>query len=303
MRLRACTALLLFLSACAASTPEPRGRVTSNPRVANLQRAARLPWRDGGRCVVREASQPWPIMAERCFRALDHDRVRFNDRTGRCAVASAGTATLGIGLCILAAPELVVGTVIVVGVVVVGVAIKEALEAYELRGSSSDEPEAVANTKPTPHEDSSPNRTPNPETSGQDSFPPIPTDPLGRQRRPECRPIPGPPRGGNDSHDECANNVPGNNFPGLNVLINGKYFDALVLTTRTLWEVKTDDFEKQSPRSRRFFVKMKLAELQREALLAKECGYHFFVGVRSEAHKAELRLADPTLNVVIMDWC
>jgi hypothetical protein len=79
------------------------------------------------------------VLAERCFHALDHDRVRFNDRTGRCAVASAGAAALGIGLCVLAAPEIVVGTVIVLGLVMVGVAIKEALDAYELRKPKPDE--------------------------------------------------------------------------------------------------------------------------------------------------------------------
>ncbi len=67
------------------------------------------------------------MLVERCFQSLAHDRLRFNDPTGRCAVASTGTAALGIGLCVLAAPELVVGAVIVLGVVV-GVAIKEALE-------------------------------------------------------------------------------------------------------------------------------------------------------------------------------
>jgi len=138
MLLRTSVALLLLLSACATIEPSPKEPAARNPRVANLQRAATLPWKDGGRCVVREASQPWPVLAERCFYALDHDRVRFNDRAGRCAVASAGTAALGIGLCVLAAPEIVVGAVIVVGVVVVGVAIKESLDAYELRGSNRD---------------------------------------------------------------------------------------------------------------------------------------------------------------------
>src|SRR5918997_6933747 len=150
MRLRACAALLLFLSACATSAPSPRARASRNPRIANLQRAATLPWRDGGRCAVQEASQPWPVLAERCFQTLDHDRLRFNDPAGRCAIASAGTAALGIGLCVLAAPEIVVGAVIVVGVVVVGVVIKEALEAYELRGSSSEEEEPAPQTKPAP---------------------------------------------------------------------------------------------------------------------------------------------------------
>jgi hypothetical protein len=124
---------MLFLSACATSTPSPREAVARSPRLANLQRAAGLPWRDGGQCVVREASQPWPVLVERCFHALDHDRIRFNDPTGRCAVASAGAAAVGLGVCILAAPEIVVGAVIITGVVVVGFAIKEALDAYELK--------------------------------------------------------------------------------------------------------------------------------------------------------------------------
>jgi hypothetical protein len=48
---------------------------------------------------------------------------------------------------------------------------------------------------------------------------------------------------------------------------------------------------------------MKLGEIQREARLAKECGYDFIVGVRSEAHKAALLFADRSLKVVVMDWC
>ncbi|WP_254380293.1 DUF6310 domain-containing protein [Corallococcus exiguus] len=102
---------------------------------------------------------------------------------------------------------------------------------------------------------------------------------------------------------EYADKIPGNSFPGFNVFINGKHYDALVLSRRTLWEVKTDDFEKHSPRSRNFFVSMKLPELQREAKLARECGYDFAIGVRSEAHRTALKIADPSLHVVIMDWC
>ena len=95
MRLRACFALLLFLSACTTTPPSPREPAARDPRLANLQRAAKLPWTDGGQCAVREASEPWPVLAERCFHALDHDRVEFHDPTGRCAVASAGAAALG----------------------------------------------------------------------------------------------------------------------------------------------------------------------------------------------------------------
>ena len=48
MGLRACIALLLFVSACATSAPAPKEPATQSPRLANLQRAATLPWTDGG---------------------------------------------------------------------------------------------------------------------------------------------------------------------------------------------------------------------------------------------------------------
>jgi hypothetical protein len=44
MRLRICLALLIFLSACATSAPSSREPVAQNLRIANLQRAAALPW-------------------------------------------------------------------------------------------------------------------------------------------------------------------------------------------------------------------------------------------------------------------
>ncbi|WP_346729766.1 MULTISPECIES: DUF6310 domain-containing protein [Corallococcus] len=193
------------------------------------------------------------------------------------------------------------GAVIVIGVLVVAVAIKEALADYEMKGTWPQE-EVVTSTKPVLPAAIA-HRKPKPEPSAQDVFPPAPPDSLDYERRPECKPIPGPPRGGNEPHNECADGVPGNAFSGLNVLVNGKYFDALVPAIRTLWEVKTDDFEKQSPRSQDFFVKMKLPELRREKALARACGYDFIIGVRSKAHKQALLRADRTLNVVLMDWC
>ena len=121
---------------------------------------------------------------------------------------------------------------------------------------------------------------------------------------PRCKPIPLPRhRGGHDPHNECADKMPGNTFPGGDVYVNGKNFDALQLATRTLWEVKTDDFEKQPPRSQQFFVEMKLPGIQRERRLAEECSFKFVVGVRSAAHKAALLRADPSLDVVVMNWC
>jgi hypothetical protein len=119
-----------------------------------------------------------------------------------------------------------------------------------------------------------------------------------------CKPIPLPRHlGGHHPHNECADKMPNNSFPGGDVYVNGKNFDALQLATRTLWEVKTDDFEKQPPRSQRFFVRMKLTEIQREKKLAEACGYNFAVGVKSAAHQAILESLDDTLTVVLMNWC
>ncbi|HYO56791.1 DUF6310 domain-containing protein [Archangium sp.] len=242
------------------------------------------------------------MLVERCFHALDHDRIEFHDITGRCAVASAGAAAVGLGVCVLAAPEIVVGAVIVAGVVVVGFALKEALDAYELKWADPEDARPAPETRPAPQEPS-PQKRPKPEPKGPD-FPPLgPIETSERERRRKCEPIPVPHRGGNDDHNKCADKIPHNSFPGWDVFVNGKNFDALQLATRTLWDVKTDDFDKHSRRSQQFFIEVKLPEIQRERRLAEECGYNFVVGVRSAAHKAALELADTTLKVVVMDWC
>ena len=148
---RICIALLIALAACATTNPLPAERENPSPRLANLQRAAQYPWTDDGHCVVREASSPWPVLVERCYDALDHDRVRFRDVTGRCAVASTALAPAamgGIGLCLLASPAVVTGAVIVIGTVVVAVVIKEGLEAYE-RSASRERSKRKAQTRPS----------------------------------------------------------------------------------------------------------------------------------------------------------
>ncbi len=304
MRFRACIALLLFVSACATSAPSPKEPAVRNPRLANLQRAAELPWRDGGRCVVREASQSWSVLVERCFQALDHDRIEFHDTTGRCTVASAGAAAVGIGLCVLAAPELVVGAVIVTGVVVVGFAITEALDAYELKKGHPEEARPAPETKPAPAEPMT-ERRPKPEPRGPD-FPPIGPIAVTERDRPRCEPEPVPYHlGGNKLHDTCADRIPNNSFPGGDVFVNGKNFDALQLATRTLWEVKTDNFDTYPPDLRRIVLEDQVPELLHERALALACGFDFKVGVRSAAHKAALEFADPRLKglIVVMHWC
>jgi hypothetical protein len=175
------------------------------------------------------------VLVERCFHALDQDRMEFHDPTGRCAVASAGAAAVGLGLCVLAAPELVVGAVIVTGVVVVGWALQEALDAYELRRGRPEvrpapETRPVPETEPAPQQ-ASPKQRPKPEPKRPD-FPPLgPAETSERERRRKCEPLPVPHRGGNDEHNKCADKIPHNSFPGWDVLVNGKQFDALQLAT------------------------------------------------------------------------
>ncbi|MFE8601774.1 DUF6310 domain-containing protein [Archangium violaceum] len=200
---------------------------------------------------------------------------------------------MGIGLCVLAAPEIVAGAVIVTGVVVVGFAIKEALDAYELKWAEPEEVSPAPETQPVPETTPIPQepveeRRPKPEPKEPDIPPLGPIETSERERRRKCEPIPVPHLGGNDPHNECADKIPNNSFPGWDVFVNGKNFDALQLATRTLWDVKTDAFDKQPPRSQGFFVRVKLPEIQREKRLAEACGYNFVVGVRSAAHKTAL---------------
>jgi hypothetical protein len=315
MRLRACISLLLYVSACATSAPIPEEPVDWDPRYANLQRAAALHWTDGGRCVVQEASQPWPVLAERCYQALDHDRVEFHDLTGRCAVASAGAAAMGFGLCVLAAPEIVVGAVVVTGVVAVGFLIKEALDTYELRrgrpqGTPAPETRPMPETRPVPETapappTPSPEKRPKQEPKGPD-FPPVgPTEVTERERRPECKPRRVPPKGGNKLHNKCADGIKFNAYRGANALVNGKAFDALQVVAGVLWEVKTDNFDTYPLELQDIVLRKHVRDFLVERELARACGFDFRVGVRSATHKAMLETVEPRLEgvIVLMDWC
>jgi hypothetical protein len=303
VRLRVYTALLLLLSACAATAPGPKETVARNPRLANLRRAAALPWKDKGRCVVQEAFNPWSVMVERCFHALDREKVLFKDPTGKCAVASAGAAAVGIGICVLAAPEIVVGAVVITGTVVVAIAIKEALDAYEFRGVRPENEGSVLQTETSPPVSLS-KRRPKPEPSGQNwppTQPPLPE----RERSPKCTPQRVRHLGGDGLHNTCADKVPLNSFSGWDVLVNGKHFDALQMHARVLWEIKTDNFDTYSIYLQRTVPEQQVPELRRERDLARACGFDFRAGVRNAAHKAALELADPDLDgvIVVMDRC
>jgi len=304
MRFRACIALLLYASACATSASGPEEPLDREPRLANLQRAAMLPWTDGGRCAVQEASQPWPVLAERCYHALEHERVELHDTTGRCSVASVGAAAVGFGVCVLAAPEIMVGAVIVTGVVVVGFAIKEGLDAYALRkGRTQVGP--VPETKPALRKELQEEERLEPEPRAPDVPPLWPPETSERERRPECKPRRVPPKGGNKLHNRCADGIKFNAYRGANALVNGKAFDALQVVAGVLWEVKTDNYESYPLELQDIVVRKHVRDFLIERELARSCGFDFRVGVRSAQHKKALEYADPRLEglIVVMDWC
>ncbi|MBJ6764705.1 hypothetical protein JGU66_28385 [Myxococcaceae bacterium JPH2] len=298
MQLRACIALLLFLSACATSAPSQRESAERNPRLANLRRAATLPWTDGGRCVVREASYPWPVLVERCYRTLDQDRVEFHDLTGRCTVASADAAAVGIGFCVLAAPEIALGAVMVLGVVVIGVAIQEALDAYELRHAYPEEAGTSQGTKVAIREAEALHK-PKPEPRGQDWQPPVPPGLVDRAGRASCEPVPVPHAGGDDLHDACADKVPPNRYPGMDVLVGGVRFDALQVGVRVPWEIKTHRFDTYNEFVRNRETEKEIEQLRNERSAAQACSYDFVVGVSTQPHKDALFELDPSLKIVV----
>ena len=198
---------------------------------------------------MQYASDPWATVVEKCFHALDTSRIRFHDTERRCPVASADAASLQVmvGMCLLVQPQLVVGAVIVIGAVVVAVAIHEELKAYQLRGSTPKKTDPTVVTKPVaepasqePIEDPAPE----PRTSPPRKDPPIFID--DGTKRIKCVAVPVPHLGGDALHNRCADAVPLNGFPGRDVLIDGKRFDAVQFGTRTLWEIKTDNFDSYS---------------------------------------------------------
>jgi hypothetical protein len=274
--------------------PGPGEFEDPSPRLANLQRAALYPWTDDGHCVVREASNEWPILAERCFYALERDRVRFRDVTKKCAVASAAAVPMGVALCIFASPAVVTGAVIVIGAVVVAAVIQEEINTYQRNAVRE---RAKIKTQPRPAEEPSANRTPKPEGSPTGDIFPVPTDsPTDRLK---CEPIPVPRASKDDPHNECADTFPPNRYPGMDVSVGGIRFDALQAGVRVLWEIKTHQFDKYNAFVQEMEIKKELKQLRKERAIAIACGYDFVVGVSTQAHKDALLAEDRFLNIVV----
>jgi hypothetical protein len=138
---------------------------------------------------------------------------------------------------------------------------------------------------------------PTPEGSGSNRAPPAPL--TSERRRAQCEPRPVPHLGGDALHDWCADTFPPNVYPGNDVLVDGKRFDALQVGARVLWEIKTDSFDTYTRFLRNQVSTDQVEELRRERDLAAACGYGFVVGVSSAAHRAALLNLEPTLHIVL----
>jgi hypothetical protein len=310
MSLRTCSAplLLLLLSACATMMDPNPGEwedpslgqwVDPGPTLANLQRAALYPWTDDGHCVVREAANEWPILAERCFYALERDRMRFRDVTKKCAVASAPAAAaavpFAVALCVFASPAVVTGAVVVIGAVVVAAAIQEAINTYQ-RNAARERAKPKTQTRPSSKQEPVTKREPKPEGLGRDWLPPVSSDPT---ERPECRPVPVRHAGEDVPHNECADKFPPNRYPGMDVFVGAERFDALQVGVRVLWEIKTHRFDTYNDFIQDREIEKEYEQIRKERAAAVACGYDFVVGVSTQAHRDALIARDPFLNVVV----
>ncbi|WP_075008976.1 DUF6310 domain-containing protein [Stigmatella aurantiaca] len=150
-----------------------------------------------------------------------------------------------------------------------------------------------------PHASQEPEAKPSPERPGANRRdPPAPVT-AERRRRPECEPIPVPHAGEDPPHNECADRFPPNRYPGKDVLVGGKRFDALQVGVRVLWEIKTHRFDAYSDFIQRQTILEQVPLLQEERDIAEACGYGFVVGVSTQAHKDALLQRDPRLDIVV----
>jgi hypothetical protein len=209
-----------------------------------------------------------------------------------------------LGVCVLAAPEIVVGAVVVAGVVVVGFAIKEALDAYELKWADQEDSRPAPETRPVPEtapapQKPSPEKRPKPEPKGPD-FPPLgPIETSEQERRRRCEPIPVPHAGEDDPHNRCADQFPPNRYPGMDVLVGGVSFDALQVGVRVLWEIKTHRFDDYPDFIQDKEIKKEMIQIEKQRKAAAACGYDFVVGVSTKEHKAALEFQAPDLKIVV----
>ncbi|ATB47965.1 hypothetical protein MYMAC_003588 [Corallococcus macrosporus DSM 14697] len=108
-----------------------------------------------------------------------------------------------------------------------------------------------------------------------------------------------PHAGKDDPHNECADTFPPNRYPGMDVLVGGKRFDALQVGVHALWEIKTHQFDTYSDFLQEQVIRDQLREFEEDRDIARACGYLFVIGVSTSAHKAALLEFDDSFDIVV----
>ncbi|WP_395857793.1 DUF6310 domain-containing protein [Cystobacter fuscus] len=337
MRLHACSALLLLLAACASvpaapSMPRPHVLVLAPPPSLSIRlvSAPMEPVQQGSRIGRADLEQARALLSRarndlepRQWEVLDRKLTaaeRAFERFSSAAKTSGQAAEVvrgAEGLAQAGRARTLAGALSRVGPLLVGLVLLwpsstagsefdsrppwvDAQREFEarLRDVSESSRQLMVEFEAQPGVEKAPAREPSPRKQ--------PPSALVEEDDPRCRPIPLPRHlGGHGLHNECADKMPNNSFPGGDVFVNGNNFDALQLVTRTLWEVKTTAIETYNPFVREREIEKQVPKLRSERALALACGFDFRIGVRSATHKDELERMAPDLEgiIVVMNWC
>jgi transglutaminase-like putative cysteine protease len=124
-------------------------------------------------------------------------------------------------------------------------------------------------------------------------------------RDPCCEAIPSCPHAGGDPiHDQCADDLPPNEFYRCDALVDGTKFDAISGGRSILWEVKTDNYDNQNEFVRTMAAQSIASQVRAEALKARRCEYRFNLGLgdnRLAQALAALGVVPPVVDAVIID--
>jgi hypothetical protein len=102
-----------------------------------------------------------------------------------------------------------------------------------------------------------------------------------------------PHKGGNARSNACADRSPPNLFPGCDVRVGGKHFDALG-PARDLWEVKVHRYSSYPPPKKNFDLRQivrasVVAEAAADLIIATRCGFAFVLAVADAQMFADLK--------------
>lgn len=227
----------------------------------------------------------------------DKPRLKSGLKLQRCPAAGAGalaialeTAEVGVGAAIVTegtAVLVVEGAVVAEGITVAAPATILVAEGVTIAPAVAAAPAVVA--VPASAVISAPvaaGAVITAATISSDSPSPSPNPEEDTNRR-LCQVYPlGYHRGGDPIHNNCADMVPPNYYPGSDIEVSHqnlgrKSFDAVDPQNR-LWEIKTENYQSYSQFLKNITIANAMADIALELPLAVACGYQYVFGVRDQ---------------------